>query len=667
MNCPLSNNRGTAYTVPLTRGGAHRTTNGKPERKSLEMRARNGTATPILRGRRLGDAVSGLDQQSLGSPQKVTLARLEQRGLALTELKTREPAPLRPPVVPLSPSLGLDATEVSTGLQEHVLATKFLVPASSHALIPRPRLESLLQEGLRRPLTLVSAPAGFGKTTLLAQWVHSVRQRTLETHRVAWVSLDAADNSALRFWTYVLTALDTCEPGLATPALQVLQAPGVPALEEVLTTIINDLSQGTHSYVLILDDFDLVNDPAVHASMQFLVAHQPSQLHLIILTRTDPPLTLPRLRARGQLLEIRTEQLRCTAEEAAAFLQQVMGLELPPEALQEMIARTEGWLVGLQLLGLAVQAHRDSHDAPPLLSGTHRYLLDYFSEEVLGQQPAAVQRFLLRTSILEQCSASLCDVVTEQTDSQQMLEHLEQANVFVIPLDEQRRCYRYHALFAQALRARLEQEDAELIPALHLRASQWYEQQGHMSQAVQHVLQAKARQGVADLQPCTEPHLQQQDDQPARQEPERAAMFSRLSDQQRGQGPAPYLDTVLASRQEDAGTQPPQQALLDPLSERELQVLHLMAQGASNQEIAEALVLSVQTVKRHVQNILGKLQASNRTRAVMRAQSLGLLGLLTDEQRRGTTHPSKQNECEFLFVKDEHNARSRTKSAARSA
>src|SRR5438132_13531192 len=205
MNCPLSNNRGTAYTVPLTRGGAHRTINGKPERKSLEMRARNGTATPILRGRRLGDAVSGLDQQSLGSPQKVTLAHLEQKRMALAELKTREPAPLRPPVVPLSTSLGLDATEVSTPdrVQEHVLATKFFVPASSHELIPRPRLESLLQEGLRRPLTLVSAPAGFGKTTLLAEWVHSLRQRTLETHRVAWVALDAADNSALRLWTYL--------------------------------------------------------------------------------------------------------------------------------------------------------------------------------------------------------------------------------------------------------------------------------------------------------------------------------------------------------------------------------------------------------------------------------------------------------------------------------
>ena len=605
MNCRASNNRGTVYKMPLTRGGAHRKTNGKPERKPLE------------------------------SPQKVSVACLEHVGMALSNLKTRDRAPLQPPVAPLPPSLGPDATEVSTRVQEHVLATKFFVPASSHELIPRPRLESLLQEGLRRPLTLVSAPAGFGKTTLLAEWVHSLRQKTLETHRVAWVSLDAADNSALRFWTYVLTALDTCEPGLATPALQELQAPGVPALEEALTTIINGLSQATHSYVLILDDFALMNEPVVHTSLQFLVAHQPPQLHLIILTRTDPPLTLPRLRARGQVLEIRTEQLRCTAAEAAAFLQKVMGIELPPEALQEMIARTEGWLVGLQLLGLAVQAHRDSHDLFPLLSGTHRYLLDYFSEEVLGQQPPAVQRFLLRTSILEQCSASLCDVVTEQTGSQQMLEHLEQANVFVIPLDERRRCYRYHALFAQALRARLEQEDAELIPALHLRASHWYEQQGHLSQAAQHALQARAWQRVADLQPCTEPHHEQQDDQPARQEPERAAMLSRLPDRPRGQGPA--------SRQEDAGTRPPQQALLDPLSERELQVLHLMAQGASNQEIAEALVLSVQTVKRHVQNILGKLQASNRTQAVMRAQSLGLLGLLSDEQRRGTTHPSNVN------------------------
>ena len=406
-------------------------------------------------------------------------------------------------------------TPVPDKVQEHLLATKFFVPSSPHALISRSHLDSLLHEGLRRQLTLVSAPAGFGKTTLLAHWVHSLPQEILENHRVAWVSLDEADKSAVRFWTYVLTALNKSEPGVATSALQLLQAPRVPALEVVLTALINVLSQATHSYVLILDDYYLVDNPAVHASLNYLVEHQPPQLHLIILTRTDPPLNLPRLRARGQLLEVRNEQLRCTAEEATAFLQEIMGIELPPEALQEMIARTEGWLVGLQLLGLSLQGRSNPYDLLPLLSGTHHYILDYLTEEVLRQQPAAVQRFLLHTSILERLSAPLCDVVTEQADSQQMLECLERANLFVLPLDEQRHWYRYHALFAEALRARLEREAGEIIPALDLRASQWFAEKGLMIEAVHHALQAKAWQRAADLiESCAQTLSWRQDEVP---------------------------------------------------------------------------------------------------------------------------------------------------------
>ena len=400
-------------------------------------------------------------------------------------------------------------------VQAHLLATKFFVPASSRALISRPHLDNLLHKGIQRRLTLVSAPAGFGKTTLLANWVRSLQAGILENHRVAWVSLDEADKSAMRFWTYVFTALEKSEPGTASAALQMLQVQHTPPLEEVLTTFINVLSQTSNSYVLILDDFYLVDDPVVHASLNYLVEHQPPQLHLIISTRVDPLLNLPRLRARGHLLEVRAEHLRCTAEEVTSFLKEVMGIELAPESLNEMTSRTEGWLVGLQLLGLSLQGRSDPDDLHPLLGGTHRYILDYLTEEVLRQQPAAVQRFLLHTSLLERLSAPLCDVVAEQADSQQMLEYLERANLFLIPLDEQRRWYRYNALFAEALRARLEREASEIIPALDLRASQWFAERGLMIEAVQHALQAKAWQRAADLiESCAQSLPWRQDEVP---------------------------------------------------------------------------------------------------------------------------------------------------------
>src|SRR6266536_6309336 len=377
-----------------------------------------------------------------------------------------------------------------------LLATKSFVPISPHALIPRPRLSALLDAGLQRQLTLVSAPAGFGKTTLLSTWAKS---HTAGNLHVAWVTLDEGDNAPQRFWAYVLTALDRCEPGTSAQALQRLYAPEESPLEEVLRALINRLSEATTPRTLILDDYQVINEPVIHHQLSYLVEHLPSQVHVLLATRTDPPLPLSRWRARGQMLELRTDQLRATEEEAAALLLQVMGTRPESSLLQEITTRTEGWLAGLRLVGLALQGCADPACMSQGARGSDRYILDYVSEEVLRQQEPAVYTFLLRTSILSQLRAPLCNAVLERTDSQQVLEELERTNVFVMPLDRQRRWYRYHALFAEALRIRLEQGSGEDVRALHLRASRWYEQEGNIAEAVQHALSAHAWERVADL------------------------------------------------------------------------------------------------------------------------------------------------------------------------
>ena len=388
-----------------------------------------------------------------------------------------------------------------TLFHDQLLATKFFVPASSHPLIPRPHLTTLLNEGLRRKLTFISAPAGFGKTTLVSAWVQSFPYERPEAPHVAWVSLDEGDNEPVLFWTYTLTALDRQQPGLCTPFLaylQTQQAP-MPPLRYVLQALINTLVSRTEQFLLVLDDYHLITEPEVHSSLTYLVEHLPPQLHLILATRADPPLPLSLLRARGEVLEVRTNQLRCTPEEVLAFFKEVMGIQLRGDIIQQVTARTEGWLVGLQLLGLSLQGYTDPADLLDEVSGSQRYILDYLMEEVLRGLIPSVQTFLLRTSILERLSASLCDAVLEQTGSQEILEFLERANVFVVPLDGQRRWYRYHALFAEALRSRLEQTEGEAVSALHLRASRWYAEQGSLTEATRHAISARDWPRAADL------------------------------------------------------------------------------------------------------------------------------------------------------------------------
>ena len=306
-------------------------------------------------------------------------------------------------------------------------------------------------------------------------------------------------NEPVLFWMYVLTALDSQQPGLFTQLVTYLQTQQAPPLRSVLQTLINRLAEQSEQFLLILDDYHLVTEQAVHTSLTYLVEHLPPQLHLILATRADPPLPISLLRARGHLLEVRTDQLRCSPDEVMAFLKKTARIELSQDMVEEVATRTEGWLVGLQLLGLSLQGHADPGDLLEEVSGSQRYIFDYLIEEVFQSQSASVQTFLLHTSILKQLSASLCDAILQQSGSQQMLEQLERANLFVVSLDTQRRWYRYHALFTEALRHRLEQTQPAFVPILHHRASQWYAQHGRLNEAISHAITAQEWQWAADL------------------------------------------------------------------------------------------------------------------------------------------------------------------------
>jgi LuxR family maltose regulon positive regulatory protein len=531
--------------------------------------------------------------------------------------------------------------------RDQLLETKFFVPFASHALIPRPRLMALLDTCPRRPLTLVSAPAGFGKTTLLSEWAQALSQESI---RVAWVSLDEQDNDLVRFWRYLLTALDRLQPGLCTDLVNRLRTQPSPPLPYLLTKLINRLVQIPEQMLLVLDDYHMITDQAVHASFTSLVEHLPAQLRVVLSTRVDPPFPLSRLRARSQLLEVRTEQLRCSDTEVADFLHGIVGVELSDDRVRQMATRIGGWLAGLQLLDLSLKRRESSFYLQEGISSSHPHILDYLCEEVLRKQPLAIQHFLLNTSILERLTAPLCDAVLEQSGSQQVLVELRRTNVFLISLDSQRRWYRYHPLFTEALRSMLERSDPEAIAVIHRRASSWFAGQGYTGEAVEHAIQARDWSQAVDL---IETKLQT----PDRGRWEEATVqcwIEQLPSEIIRTYPHLHLVSTLpreaSSLTVDTGPEPAtepaapavptdspvranrpvlqiasQQDLLDPLSLRELEVLHLMAQGATNGEIALILGLAVETIKRHVSNILSKLGVANRTQAAARAHELGLL------------------------------------------
>jgi len=370
-------------------------------------------------------------------------------------------------------------------LQQDVLvATKFHVPRAG--FVPRPRLLARLAQGMGRGLTVVCTPAGFGKTTVLGDWARRSRRPA------AWLSLDAGDNDPARFWRYVAAALDQVRPGASAPAAALLRGPQHPPLEAVVTAVINELTTppGADDIALILDDYHLIDAPPVHDSVTFLLNRLPPGLRLVLASRADPPLPLARLRARGQLAELRAADLRFTLEETAAFLREATGLDLPSASVTALQDRTEGWAAGLQLAALSLNGHADPAGFVATFAGSHRYVLDYLTEEVLARQPEQVVSFLLETSVLERLSGPLCDAVTGRTDSQALLEALERANLFVVPLDEVRRWWRYHHLFADLLRARLAHERPERVPELHRGAATWHEEHGFADDAVRHAIAA---------------------------------------------------------------------------------------------------------------------------------------------------------------------------------
>jgi LuxR family maltose regulon positive regulatory protein len=384
-----------------------------------------------------------------------------------------------------------------------VLVTKLFIPTPRPAFVARPRLIDLLNEGLRGSLTVVSAPAGFGKSTLLSAWAASV-DRSL-----AWVSLDEADSDPARFLTYLVAGLRTAVPGLGEQLLGVLQSGQPPSIEAVLIALLNEISALSHPVVLVLDDYHAVDAAEVDSAVTFLLEHGSPLLHLVISSRQDPSLPLARLRARGQLTEVRAADLRFGPTEVADYLSSAMGLTLTVKDIDTLGRRTEGWIAGLQLAALSLREHADASGFIKDFAGDHRYIADYLVGEVLSHQSSDVRRFLLSTAVLDHLNGSLCDAVTGQDNGGQRLDALDRGNFFVVPLDDRRQWYRYHHLFAEVLRAYLVEERPDEVAVLHRRASEWFERNGSLADAVRHALAGEDFGRAADLVEQAAPALSQ--------------------------------------------------------------------------------------------------------------------------------------------------------------
>jgi LuxR family maltose regulon positive regulatory protein len=369
-------------------------------------------------------------------------------------------------------------------MMDNLLTTKLYIPPPRPNLVPRPRLIQRLEEGLvlGRKLTLISAPAGSGKTTLVTDWICS------GARQVAWISMDEGENDPVQFLTYLIAALQQIDHHVGQTVLQILRSPQLPPLQRLVISLINDISAVGAMATLVLDDYQLIHSKSVHEILQFLLEHQPPFMHVVITTREDPPLPMHRLRARGQVTEIRERDLRFTPEEVESFLNRTMGLNLSSEAVTALETRTEGWVAGLQLAALALQEGGDGAQADTFIAaftGDDRYVMDYLVTEVLERQPPATRDFLHQTAILDRLTAPLCDAVTGRQDSQAILEGLAGANLFLIPLDHRGEWYRYHRLFAEMLRTQLDHKEKM---RLHQQTAHWYEANGLLSQAIRHML-----------------------------------------------------------------------------------------------------------------------------------------------------------------------------------
>ncbi|WP_256756911.1 LuxR C-terminal-related transcriptional regulator [Cohnella sp. WQ 127256] len=389
-----------------------------------------------------------------------------------------------------------------------ILSTKLYVPPSRTNVVLRPRLNACLNEGLHRKLTLISASAGFGKTTLVSEWVAGCERP------VTWLSLDEGDNDATRFLTYLIAALQTIEVNIGEGVFAMLHSPQSPPTEVILTALINEITSLPYPFVLVLDDYHMIDAKPVENAVLFLLEHLPPQMNLVITTREDPRLPLARLRVRDQLIELRVADLRFTPSEAAGFLNEVMGLSLSSQDITLLETRTEGWIAGLQLAAISMQGLKDSSNFIQTFTGSHHFVLDYLVEEVLLRQPERIQNFLLQTSILDRLCGPLCDAILprevgeERSTGQETLEYLEHVNLFIVPLDNERRWYRYHHLFADLLRKRMHQSQSTASSTryegrdrveLHLRASEWYEENGLEIEAFHHATAANDVERVVRL------------------------------------------------------------------------------------------------------------------------------------------------------------------------
>lgn len=367
-----------------------------------------------------------------------------------------------------------------------ILATKLFVPPPRPKIVPRPRLIEQLNEGMPRKLTLISAPAGFGKTTLVSAWIAARAQP------VTWVAVDEGDSDPRRFWAYVVAAVQKVAPHIGAEVMAQLQSPQPqpPAIDALLTTLLNELATVEDDFILVLDDYHLVDAPAIDEALAFLVEYLPPQMHLVIITREDPQLPLTRLRVRSQMVEVRATDLRFTPTEAAGFLNEVMGLDLSAADVSALETRTEGWIAGLQLAALSMRGRTDATNFVQAFAGDNRYIVDYLVDEVLQRQPEPMRNFLLHTSILNRLCGPLCDAVTGQSDSLARLDALERGNLFVVPLDDTREWFRYHHLFADVLAAYVRQEQPAQVPILHQRASEWYAENDFPADAIHHAFAA---------------------------------------------------------------------------------------------------------------------------------------------------------------------------------
>jgi LuxR family maltose regulon positive regulatory protein len=365
-----------------------------------------------------------------------------------------------------------------------LLKTKLAIPPLRSDLVSRSRLLKKLNEGANRKLSLLSAPPGFGKTTLLSEWIHKKK------FPAAWFSVDEGDNDPSSFLTYMIAALQTIDKNWGQPALELIQSPQLPSFEATIITLINSITPIPKNFALVIDDYHLIQSQPIHNMLGLFLDAIPPKMHLILATRSDPPLQISRLRSQNQLSELRTDDLSFTSDEIMLYFKDKLNVDLSIEDIALLESRTEGWITGLQLAALSMQGRKDLSAFVAKFSGDNRYIVDYLMEEVLHRQPEHIQKFLLQTSILDPLSGPLCDAVTENQNSQQMLNLLEKANLFIFSLDNERNWFRYHRLFADSLNQRLQHRHGEIVPGLHRRACDWYDKRGLKYEAVDHALAA---------------------------------------------------------------------------------------------------------------------------------------------------------------------------------